>query len=361
MEDEKKFENEENAVEETVEETVDETAAVTENAVSDAVDESAADAVDDAQGDAAEVSSDDVAAKATSEIAADLEETVNQFADEAAQAAAEAAESDVPETADGFTQMSETEMAVAQALAARDAEDAAKNAVRKSRNTLIAVIAAVVIVIGGAVVSGFVSKDSEGSLRINSYSGWLPKLVNKYNHQGYIDSTGNTLGDIINQVGVTLPEFLEMYDLPADMPKSTSEMAVIYNMPAGTYLNMTSGLDYDSIKEQLNIPDTAEDGTELTEDTAWGIVEGEIAVKDYIGGEENLEEFKENYELGDEVTGDTKWKDVRNAIDSYTKKQREESEKAAAEESTSETTEEDETEATPEATAEAAEATAEAK
>ena len=45
----------------------------------------------------------------------------------------------------------------------------------------------------------------------------------------------------------------------------------------------------------------------------------------------NLEEFKKEYELGDDVTGETQWKDVRNVVDEATRKAREEYEKQAAE------------------------------
>ena len=90
------------------------------------------------------------------------------------------------------------------------------------------------------------------------------------------------------------------------------------------------GLDFATIKELMKIPETTEDGEEITEDTPWGVVEGEITVGDYTQG--NLDSLKEQYELGDDITLETKWKHVRPIIDEQARQDRIASEKAAKEE-----------------------------
>ena len=157
---------------------------------------------------------------------------------------------------------------------------------------------------------------------------------------------------------MTVPEFLEKFGLPADMKASTMEMAALYMMPTKHYAEDICGIDFAQLKEILHIPEKTADGEEITEETPWYIVEGEIAVKDYIGGEDKLDEFKTQYGLGDDVTGDTLWKDIRTTVDTKAKESRLESQKAteeapaedteATEEPTEETTEET-AQATPEA------------
>ena len=271
---------------------------------------------------------------------------------------AEEVQETVPDTADGATEeapeeMSDVDKAVAAAMAERDAQDAQKKAAHNKKIKIISTVAAAVVVVGGVVASGFASTGSEGGLKFNTYDGWLPKALNKYNHMGFVNVTDQTVGDLLNQIGVDLPTFLENYGLPADMSKSTYEMVAMYLMPTKNYAENVCGVDFETLKEALKIPDKTEDGTEITEDLEWYIVEAEISVGNYIGGEDNLENFKSNYELGDDVTVDTKWKEIRTAVDSYTKQKNEESKKA-----TEDTSSADEDAADDTATADEAEATA---
>lgn len=147
--------------------------------------------------------------------------------------------------------------------------------------------------------------------------------TNKYNKMGYVDISGKTVQDLIDQQGITLEEFLETYGLPSDMPADTIESAAYYTIPVKNIAQMY-GMDFESLKEKLQFPDT------ITEDSTWGEAEGEVTLANYIG-EDNLEEFKQQYGLGDNVTGETKWKEIRNTVDEKQKAQREEQEKAQAE------------------------------
>lgn len=265
------------------------------------------------------------------EVTEAVEETVAEV-NETAQEVVEEAQEEVTEVTEEAEEISEVDRAVAQAMAERDAQEAAAQA-KKSRTAkkVVAIVAAVVVVLG-AVASGFVTKGTDGGIKFSTYAGWLPKLCNPYNHKGFVDVTGNTVGDISEQMGMTVPEFLEKFGLPADMKASTMEMAALYMMPTKNYAENVCGIDYAQLKEILKIPAKTSDGEEITEETPWYIVEGEIAVKDYIGGEDKLGDFKAQYGLGDEVTGDTLWKEIRTTVDTKAKQSRLDSQKATEEE-----------------------------
>ncbi len=297
------------------------------------------------------------------EAAEDTVEEVAVEADEVSEEAEEVIEETIEEVAE--EEMSEIDKAVAEAMAARDAMEAEAKAQRNKVIKLVSIIVAAVIVVGGIVLSGFLSKNYEGKLELSASNGWLPKLCNKYNHMGFVDVTGNTIASISEQMGMEVSDFIETYGLPADMKGSTYEMAALYMMPAKNYAENICGVDFATLKEIVKIPDKAEDGTELTETTPWHVVEGEIKIADYINGAENFDEFMENYGITEEVkdkgiTADSKWKNIRTIIDKSQKKMREESEEAAKQSENAPAEEAPvETEATQAPEAEATEAPAE--
>ena len=276
------------------------------------------------------------AAEAVEEAAEEVVEEAAEAVEEAEEAAEEATEAEDAEEMEKTiekvkAELSEVDLAVQEALAARDAADAVAKAEKNKKLKLIGIIAGIVIILAGVIISGFVSKDADGNMRINSYSGWLPKLTNKYNHMGYVDVTGNTIGDIAESMGVNVEDFKEEFGLPENMPASTSEMTAMYYIPADIYGGMY-GLDFDTMKDILHIPDTTEDGEPITAETLWGVVQGEIAVADYVGDTgdgEAVKSFKEKLGFGDEVTGETKWKEVRKAVDESNRKAEIERKKAA--------------------------------
>ncbi len=169
---------------------------------------------------------------------------------------------------------------------------------------IIAAVAAVVIIVAAVLFVMF----SKG-------------LFNKYNRMGYIDVSGRTIAEVADSAGYELADFLEMNGLPADMPGNTYESAALYNMPVKNIAQMY-GMTFDDMKTMFKW------GDDITEDTAWGIAEGEIKVADYVG-EENVDDFKQQYGFGDEVTGETQWKEIRNTLDQKSRDDRLASEKAA--------------------------------
>ncbi len=152
------------------------------------------------------------------------------------------------------------------------------------------------------------------------------KNSNKYNKMGYINISGRTLDEVAEASGKTLEEFKTEYKLPEDMKGNTEESAAYYMIPAEKMAEM-NGITFDQLKEMLGLADNAE----LTGDMPWGKVEGEATLKAYVG-ETNIEEFKEYYGLGDEITADTKWSEIRNIVDQKALDERiAEEEKEAAE------------------------------
>lgn len=273
---------------------------------------------------------------------------------------AEATEEVVAETVEAPVEEAETENAeeeaveapveeVAEVVAEADAEADTENVLNaendepvvadfdwsvsqpaKKNNLPIILIAAAILVIAAIVV-----------LAVK----FSPVLFNKYNRLGYVDVSGRTVEQVADEQGMDLDEFLEQFNLPEDMPGNTTESAAYNCIPVSTMVTMY-GMEFDTMKEFLKFPDT------VTEDTPWGEAIGEVTLGNYVG-EDNLAEFKETYGLGDDVTVDTLWKEVRQTVDETSRQQRIESEKAEAEADKNADKEDDEAEeatASPEAT-----------
>lgn len=200
---------------------------------------------------------------------------------------------------------------------------------KKSAAPVIAVIAVLVVAI--AVAAYAVFSDGIGG--------------NKYNKMGYVNVSGRTVQDIADSAGIGLADFLSEYSLPEDMPGDTYEIAAIYNMPAKVYLQTMLGIDdFATVKAELNIPDETtpdnpktlkdkiqsifkkDDIQVIDENTPWYIIEGELTVGDYSGGD--MESFKTFYDLGDDVTETTKIKEIRDQINKKTAEMLEEQQEA---------------------------------
>ncbi len=183
---------------------------------------------------------------------------------------------------------------------------------KKSKNGIIAAVLAVAVVV--AAVAALILYEP-----------------NKYNKQ-YIDITGTTLQDLLDQDGggMTLEEFIKQNGLPEDMPANTHINAAQNNIKMSFYAEM-AGMDFEAYKQAAQLPEG------ITETSTLGDAMGELTLKEYVG-EENIEQFKTEYSLGEEVTGDTKFKEVRDTVDKVRRdqyrqqmKEAEEAEKAAEE------------------------------
>ncbi len=141
-------------------------------------------------------------------------------------------------------------------------------------------------------------------------------IINPY-EEDYVDVTGKTAEDIAREKGMSFDSFLKSYGLPEDMPKSTSERAVFYNIPVGILVKKSTNIGtFEQLKEDMGW------GDEITPETTIGDALDITPLSKYVG-DEQLERFKSLYELADDVTGETLYGEVRNIVDSKEKEFRE--------------------------------------
>lgn len=171
-------------------------------------------------------------------------------------------------------------------------EEISEEKSKRSLWIVVPIIVAVVVAVGALAVMG---------LRAMG-------VINPY-EKDYIDVTGRTAADIAKEKNYKYEKFLKEYGLPDDMPKSTSERAVFYNIPVKKYVEKTPGIEsFEQLKADMGWDDT------ITEDTTMGEAL-DVTKLSYYVGEEQLERFKALYGLSDEVTGDTLYGEVRNIVD----------------------------------------------
>ena len=167
---------------------------------------------------------------------------------------------------------------------------------RRPLAIIIPIVLVLAVAIGGLVVA------------LLRYTG----VINPY-ERDYIDITGRTAADVAKSKNYKYEKFLKEYGLPEDMPKSTSERAVFYNIPVRKYVEKTPGIEsFEQLKTEMGWDDT------ITEDTTMGDALDNTKLSYYVG-EEQLERFKALYGLDETVTGDTLYGEVRNIVDSKEK------------------------------------------
>lgn len=202
--------------------------------------------------------------------------------------------------------------------------EAQKKKLSKGTVGVIAALIAIVVILGGLLCYSLFS--------------------NKYNHLGFMDISGSTIGEVCEQSGYDYEQFLADYELPSDLPKSTNMNATYSMLPIKTYAAMYY-TDFATIKEGFEIPDTipatpitiwekikaifVKSEVEVTEDTPWGFALNNIKLGNVYGS--NFEEAKEYYGFGDDVTTDTLYGEVRKIIETKDMEERIASDKAQAE------------------------------
>ncbi len=122
----------------------------------------------------------------------------------------------------------------------------------------------------------------------------------KYNNRSFYYPSGLTLEML---AGDRASEFLTQYGMPEDV-EGTTDMTVLEKLIKGEIYAQMYGISFDEIKAQLGLDDT------VTPDMTWGEIEGEVLLRNYGVTEENFEEFKKNNGWNDDVTLDSKFKDV---------------------------------------------------
>ena len=147
-------------------------------------------------------------------------------------------------------------------------------------------------------------------------------VINPF-EKGYIDISGVTLEELANESGYSLKEYKKMNGLPWYMPKSTNENAVKNNIKIKATLAQGGG-EFKELKAYYGWDDS------ITENTTVGKALGTTKISVILGVSEMdketankaLDSVKEIYGLGDEVTLDTPYGDVREIIDAKTRENR---------------------------------------
>lgn len=172
---------------------------------------------------------------------------------------------------------------------------------------------------------GEISSEYIEELKTNGASDEQIRELIKYERKnknlpdgGYVDVTGRCVGEVAEDLGIKLEEYLELNGLPSDMPYLVSETEANYTIPAAMVAPMY-GMDFKGLAKLYDFPDN------VNEDTPWGVAVGETTVGAYVG-EENVEKFKQDYGLDGSVTSDTKWKEVREVVDRAKRDRREKGE-----------------------------------
>lgn len=183
-------------------------------------------------------------------------------------------------------------------------------------------------------------------LALFDFGYYYTQIYNKYNHMGYLDINGMTIGDVAASSGMSFEEFKEQYGLPADMKKSTNMNAAQNLIPVKKMLEMYNS-DLETLRDRYHFSE------EITEDNTWGQALESMALRDYVG-EDYFEEFKTEYALGEEITLDTKWGEIREIVEKKQYEDRIAAEKGIEEEPVeAETETEEESEASEEEAPEA--------
>lgn len=244
-----------------------------------------------------------------------VEQAVEKTADaaDAAGAVAETAAEDAAQTAQEAADTVET----AAEDAAQTAQEASEKAPievdnRKSmpRFALAAILAVAVVLVAGILVLSLVLINGRGGGRYYKQ----PYSISEYPYANqtidydafqkkYLDTTGQNIETLADSVGLEYEELLMLYRLPKDFPKTMSENAAQCAIPVARMCELRRST-LEAVKEEMGW------GDDITETTPYGEALDKTPIKNAVG-EEYVEEFKNEFGLGAEVTGDTLFGDVR--------------------------------------------------
>lgn len=169
----------------------------------------------------------------------------------------------------------------------------AENAALKKANKLMKGIIAAIVAIALAFAIGF------GGYKV------YKTVYNPYNHMGYYNISGMTLDDFAEQIGMSVEEVVEEFQLPEDIKPDTYYDVVEYLIPVDYVAQMQFGVDAETVIQAFEL------GDEITGESTWGDALDTMPLRVYYGDEELLNEAIAEYNLGDDVTGDTLWGEVR--------------------------------------------------
>ena len=168
--------------------------------------------------------------------------------------------------------------------------------------------------------------------QLESYEKDAEKVTEIYNNLGYKNVTGLTLGEAYTEHGyegdgLSFEGFLKRKGYQSNLTKD-----VYFEIPIYIASVIDIGLDVQSVEDLYGVKEVTVSGETLpvTEDMPFGLILDEFKIadavaslnaltirKDEIYSKEDfdLAAFKEKYGLGDEVTEETKWKEIRETIE----------------------------------------------
>ena len=155
------------------------------------------------------------------------------------------------------------------------------------------------------------------------------------NNLGYLNVSGLTVAGWCKENDMSFEKFIKDFCLPANITKDTYYDVAYYMMPVAV-IAKSENTDFNTLKERYKIPDVIEvqvldDDTyskikavfsgpqykkariEVNENTPWGIIYDELLIENCI--EDSFEVFKAEYGFGNEITPQTKMKEVRPAME----------------------------------------------
>lgn len=152
------------------------------------------------------------------------------------------------------------------------------------------------------------------------------KYTELYNNLGYANVSGMTIKDFCEKQGVDFETLRYQYNLPDTLTEDCYFDVVQYLMP------ISANIDIETLKTQFGVSEVEVDGKKypVTADMPFGLVYDEITLFKLVG-ESGFDSVKEEYGFGDEVTEETKMKEVRAKMEKKDMENRIEEEKAEAE------------------------------
>ncbi len=262
-------------------------------------------------------SENDTAAEEVKEEAAEAVEETAETAEEVAEETAETVENATEETAEN---VAETVGDAAEAVheAAEKPPIEVDNRKGMPRFALAAVLAVAVVLIAGILVLSLVLINGRGGGRyykqaysITEYPYANQTLDYDAFSKKYTDTTGQTIEELADSVGMEYEELLMLYRLPKDFPKNLSENTAQCAIPVGRMCELRRST-LEGVREEMGW------GDDITETTPYGEALDKTLLKNAVG-EEYVDEFKSEVGLGDDVTGDTLFGDIRPQYEKFMK------------------------------------------
>ena len=163
---------------------------------------------------------------------------------------------------------------------------------RKSGDAALnAIIAVVIIVVLGLGVWAVIPQIKE----------------NRENNAATTEQT-MTIANLAAAEGISFDEYISKYGLTdAGLTAEDNYQSAFYAMTVENFAK-ANGTTVDALRSEYELPES------VTNETIWSEATLEMPAGIAMGGDDQFEQAKESYGLGDEFTADSRWGDVQEAI-----------------------------------------------